>query len=70
MLAFYIFAYMAISFRLIVLIFHYVDSSGFYIIDTVQPGAKICAGLLQVWMIVEITLHLRNENRGPEARDR
>ena len=62
LLAFYTFAYIAISFRLIILIFGYLPATCLRNIDSIQPGAKICAGLIQVWIIIEITLHLRNAN--------
>ena len=34
--------------------------SGLYIINYTQPMAKLCVGLMQAWMILELSLRMRH----------
>ena len=64
LLFFYIMSVTAISFR-IVACFYYFDRSEYwhYVFITMQPIAKGCVGLMQCWMIFELTLIMRRINK-------
>ena len=59
LLFFYIFAYIAISFRLIWLFIEYIESSVVFYITDCYLTSKLSVGLIQCWMILEIALRVR-----------
>ena len=65
--AFYVFAVFALSLRPIYTIGYWTeDPSIYYNIDWVQQGFKVCVGLAQDWITVELAMRIHTEKGGYE----
>ena len=64
LLFFYIMSVIAISFRIVASIYYFDRSENWhFLFITLQPIAKGCVGLMQCWMIFELTLIMRSINK-------
>ena len=59
-LMFYVFSLLAIFIRLVVLIWDYTPSLFKFNAGLLQQPAKICVGVVQDWITLELTIRIRN----------
>ena len=59
-LTFYVYALMAVTIRPIVIIWQWVPSSIIFNVDYVQQAAKLCVGVVQDWITLELAIRIRN----------
>ena len=69
LLLMYIFTVISIVFREVTLIWVLSTDPGISCIQVLQLAAKQCVGLIQTWMIYEISLNLRADNRLTKTND-
>ena len=69
LLQFYIYAFIAINMRQVINVtFGAFKYNWFFILYDVQPNVKVNLGLIQSWMLFEIAMRLRRQNKGqPES---
>ena len=72
-LMFYVFALIAVTLRPIFLIFSWTSDPIIYNIDRVQQVSKLCVGVVQDWITLELAIRIRNSKGNsdiPEAMKR
>ena len=58
---FYLFTFIAVTLRIICVIWMFQQPGWYNLLIYVYIGAKLCVGLVQAWMILEITLRIRRD---------
>ena len=71
LLLFYIYAFMAINMRQVINVtFGAFKYDWFFVLYDTQPIVKINLGLIQSWIIFEIAMRMRRQNKGQPASPR
>ena len=60
LLFFYMWSFLAVTFRLIRTLIGFQDSYWGYILGLDQPVLKQCAGMMQAWIIFELAIRIRS----------
>ena len=68
-LTFYVYALMAVTIRPIVIIWQWVPSSIIFNVDYVQQAAKLCVGIIQDWITLELAIRIRNGKVGTDISE-
>ena len=59
-LMFYVFALIAVALRLVYLIWFWSKDIPYTSIDETQQAAKLCVGIIQDWITIELAIRIRN----------
>ena len=59
-LMFYVFALIAVALRLVYLIWFWSKQLPYTSIDETQQAAKLCVGIIQDWITIELAIRIRN----------
>ena len=71
LLLFYIYAFLAINMRQVINVtFGAFKYDWFFVLYDTQPIVKINLGLIQSWIIFEIAMRMRRQNKGQPASPR
>jgi len=62
MLIFYIMSLMAVVLRILTIIYYYTFTQWMVTCAAIQPVAKMCVGLVQSWMMLEVSMKIRGVN--------
>ena len=57
-LVFYAYALVAVSLRLVCIIWQWAGITSLLNVDTVQQGAKLCVGIVQDWITLDLAIRI------------
>ena len=62
LLLFYVVSFICVTLRLLVMGGQFSQANWWWLCFVIQPNAKICVGLIQTWMIFELSMKFRQTN--------